>query len=105
MYLKVKTSDKSNGWRMYEAHELQWHYGREEDWQLKDVEVTAAGVQEVVNEWFRRITEAATKEEEEDRKAFVCISFWDEADTPRNVYTNLPAFLLNNDGKTMERIN
>jgi len=95
MYLKFKTSPESNGWRLYEADDIQWHYFTAEELaaNLKEAEILA----EVNYEDFTG--------DETPEGVVVMVTFNSRDGKPNEIYTVNEAFILNDNGKTLERIN
>ena len=95
MYLKFKTSPESNGWRLYEADDIQWHYFTVEEFEamIRDSEQ----LEEVNYEDF-------TGEDKPDCEV-VMVTFSGKDGSLNEIYTINEAFVLNSNGKTLERIN
>lgn len=94
MYLKVKTSALTGGWRMYEAANVQWHYYTWNEFQKMIGEHIPC--QDVSYHDFTN-----TGIEQSPHVAMVTFFDGDEA---IELYTVNDVFLLNNDGRTIERI-
>lgn len=91
MILKVKAAKNMEAWHFYDNISEVHCYT---DTRAK---VSAGEVAEdTLEEWF----------EETDRPVdeYVVVSFLDHENRPRHVYTNISAYLMTDEGKTIERI-
>ena len=95
MYLKLRTSNESNGWRVFEADNIQWNYHSAES--LKELLSEHEQLLEVAYEDF-------TGDDKPD--CDICLLTFESRDGAlHEIYTIGDVFLLNDSGKTIERIN
>lgn len=94
MYLKVKTHEKANGWRIFECHKPQWHHYTWKEWSLM-IFADCAEVHRFV---------PGEKELLTNDVIITGVSFYDESGTPTEVYGIHDMYLLSNAGTTIERV-
>ena len=93
MIVKVKTHPKTDGWRFFEADHVQYCTDKREKFEKQVV------IDEV--QQFEFFDTVASKDPTYLKAAF--ISFRSGSD-PVQIITNLPAFLVNDNGVTVERL-
>lgn len=101
MVIKVKGTENNDSWRFYEAHEVQW---AEATYEACQKEMKELAEHDCKCEAFG-MDDDCESVANEPQHVFARITFFDQNGTPRHVYTNTTAYLLNNEGKTIDRIN
>ena len=100
MIIKVGgTDDSNNSWRFHEAHEVQWSECTYKELREEVKMLEEGGV--VRCEFFFTCDE----NEMLDTYILARICFLDQDMEPRHIYTMTTTYLLNNEGKTVDKIN
>lgn len=92
MFIKCQTTqnESTKGYRLFETDEFQWNLSTGPD-------AARAIPDTVVSEVFR-------DEVIKHNPNWTLITFFDGESTPREIFTQLPVYILNNNGQTIDRI-
>jgi hypothetical protein len=97
MIIKVKGTGNTESWRFYDgASEVQSHVGLRSKFNSDDTP------DEVTVEWFER---GIVPVDDPVDKQMVLVAFRDKDNNPRHIIADTTIYLMNDDGKTIERLN
>ena len=99
MIIKVRGTGEENSWRFYEAHEVQWS---ECTYKKLCDELPVLEDNGDVHCEILLTVDAHTML---DTYVLARIAFYDQDNCARHLYTMTTAYLLNDEGKTVDRIN